>query len=264
MLLSAHNLGKTFSTSKGDVVAFSGLNFEVRAGEFICVVGSSGCGKSTLLALVAGLLPVTEGELLLAGEPIMEPGPDRGMVFQTDALYPWLSVQENAELGLNFRVNRADRAAVGRKREFAQHLLEVVGLERFRHAYPKQLSGGMRQRVALVRALINRPRILLMDEPFGALDAQTREEMQALLLSICAESNITVLFITHDVEEAVYLADRVLVMRDQPGKLVGEVAVNLPRPRDLALRLSPDFNALRGEVLRLLYNEQAEGVGMAV
>ena len=262
-LLSAHKLGKTFSTSKGDVIAFANLNFEVEVGEFICVVGSSGCGKSTLLAMVAGLLPISEGDLLLSGEAIVAAGPDRGMVFQSDALYPWLTVQQNAELGLGFKVNRRDRETVAHKRDFAEQLLDTVGLARFKHVYPKQLSGGMRQRVALVRALINRPSILLMDEPFGALDAQTREEMQALLLGICAESKITVLFITHDVEEAVYLADRVLVMRGQPGELVGEVKVTLARPRASSIRLGPRFNALRGDVLNLLYDAKPEQVGNA-
>lgn len=261
-LLTARGVSKRFRAPMGEVVALDGVDLVVEEGEFVCLVGPSGCGKSTLLLIVAGLERPTCGEVLLDGRPIEGPGPDRGMVFQRDCLFPWLTVLENVQFGLQLRANRSGLSDGRRKAylERTERLLEAVGLGAFKTAYPKQLSGGMRQRVALVRALAIQPRVLLMDEPFGALDAQTREEMQELLLDLCRIHGTTVLFVTHDVEESVFLADRVLVMQAHPGRIVAEVAVPLPRPRRLEMRLEPEFQAIRGEVVRHLYRQPREAV----
>lgn len=258
MLLKVSEMTKVFQSQTGRITALEEVSFSVRQGEFVCLVGPSGCGKSTLLSLIAGLERPTSGEILLSGERVTGPGVERAMVFQKDCLFPWLSVADNVRFGLNLRANRNGLSAPRMQGllDRCDHLLEVVGLSRFRDAYPKELSGGMRQRVALARALVNQPKVLLMDEPFGALDAQTREEMQELLLKVCERQGTTVLFVTHDVEEAVFLADRILVMQAHPGKIVGEVPVSLPRPRSLDMTLEASFQAIRGEVLKLLYHRR--------
>jgi ABC-type nitrate/sulfonate/bicarbonate transport system ATPase subunit len=255
-ILKIDKVTKVFQAKVGEIVALEEVSFSVIEGEFVCLVGPSGCGKSTLLSIVAGLEFPTGGEILLGGQRITGPGIDRGVVFQKDCLFPWLSVSENVRFGLNLRANRHGLSSSRMQSllDRCDYLLEVVGLSRFKDAYPKELSGGMRQRAALARALANQPKVLLMDEPFGALDAQTREEMQELLLKVCERQGTTVLFVTHDVEEAVFLADRVLVMQAHPGKIVGEVPVPLPRPRNLETTLEASFHAIRGEVLRLLYH----------
>jgi ABC-type nitrate/sulfonate/bicarbonate transport system ATPase subunit len=261
-ILKIDKVTKVFQAKVGEIVALEEVSFSVIEGEFVCLVGPSGCGKSTLLSIVAGLEFPTGGEILLGGQRITGPGIDRGVVFQKDCLFPWLSVSENVRFGLNLRANRHGLSSSRMQSllDRCDYLLEVVGLSRFKDAYPKELSGGMRQRAALARALANQPKVLLMDEPFGALDAQTREEMQELLLKVCERQGTTVLFVTHDVEEAVFLADRVLVMQAHPGKIIGKVPVPLPRPRNLEMTLETSFHAIRGEVLRLLYRRTRRGL----
>ena len=257
-LLRLDAVSRTFTTKTGPVTALERCAFSLQEGEFVCVVGPSGCGKSTILSLVAGLDRPSSGKILLDGHAITAPGADRGMVFQRDNLFPWLSVFDNVTFGLNLKANRKNFSKARREAllERANSLLDVVGLAPFKDRYPKELSGGMRQRAGLVRALVTQPRMLLMDEPFGALDAQTREEMQELLLTLCARHRTTVLFITHDIEEAVLLADRVLVMQAHPGKIIADIPIPHPRPRTMELRLEPHFNELRSEVANLLHHRE--------
>ena len=259
MLLEVSRVTKRFAAKGGGVTALDDMSFDVAEGEIVCLLGTSGCGKSTLLSLIAGLDEASEGEITLDGEPITGPGTDRGMVFQRDCLFPWLTVTGNVRFGMRLKANAAvlDGTAVGR----SESLIEAVGLGKFKDAYPKQLSGGMRQRAAIARALLNQPRVLLMDEPFGALDAQTREGMQELLLGLCAKHGTTVVFVTHDVEEAVYLGDRVVVMKAHPGEVMADVAIDLPRPRNAEMKLSEGFSRYRREILGLLHTRrEAEAV----
>jgi NitT/TauT family transport system ATP-binding protein len=259
VLLEVRRVSKRFAAKGGVVTALDDLSFDVAEGEIVCLLGTSGGGKSTLLSLIAGLDEASEGEITLDGEPITGPGTDRGMVFQRDCLFPWLTVTGNVRFGMRLKANAAvlDGTAVGR----SEYLIEAVGLGKFKDAYPKQLSGGMRQRAAIARALLNQPRVLLMDEPFGALDAQTREGMQELLLGLCAKHGTTVVFVTHDVEEAVYLGDRVVVMKAHPGEVTADVAIDLPRPRNAEMKLSEGFSRYRREILRLLHTRrEAEAV----
>ena len=254
-ILQATEVSRVYGRGASAVVALEAMNLSVQPGQVVCLIGSSGCGKSTFLSLVAGLDAPSTGTLLLDGVPLFDPGADRGMVFQRDALFPWLSVRENARFGLSLReTRRTHGASTTRLQTHCDELLQQVGLWPFRDHYPAQLSGGMRQRASIVRALATRPPILLMDEPFGALDAQTREEMQLLLLKLCAEYGTTVIFVTHDVEEAVFLGDRVVVMRPRPGRVVADIAVPVPRPRDRRTKLSQEFQAIRGRVLDHLYD----------
>ncbi len=220
------------------------VSAEIAAGSFVCLLGPSGCGKSTLLNAVAGFETPFEGRVLLDGAPVEAPGPDRGMVFQAPTLFPWKSVRANVAHGP--RMLGAGRAEANR---IADRFLAMVGLTRFADARPQTLSGGMQQRVGIARALATRPKVLLMDEPFGALDAQTRAMMQENLLQIWAETRCTVLFVTHDVDEAVFLGDRILVMSAGPGRIIADIAVDLPRPRDPALSLAPRFLELKRECL---------------
>lgn len=260
-ILKASGISRVFETGSNSepLTALSAMNLSLDAGEVVCLVGSSGCGKSTFLNIVAGLDWPSSGELLLDGVALEEPGADRGMVFQRDSLFPWLSVRDNVLFGLSLRATRRSHGmALTRLYSHADELLQRVGLWDFRDSFPKQLSGGMRQRASIVRALATRPAILLMDEPFGALDAQTREEMQVLLLELCAEQRTTVLFVTHDVEEAVFLGDRVVVMQPRPGRVVADIAVPLPRPRNQRTKLRQDFQAIRGQVLDQLYESMSE------
>ncbi len=223
--LQAVDLNCVFKTGGADVKVLHDLTFEVKEGELVCLLGPSGCGKSTLLKIIAGFLAPSSGRVLVQGRAVVKPGADRGVVFQEDALFPWLTAAENIAFGLKGRLpGKALAAEVTR-------YLELVGLSPFRDYLPRQLSGGMKQRVAMARVLILKPQLLLMDEPFGALDAQTREEMQTLLLSLWAELGHTILFVTHDINEAVFLADRVLVMEKGPGRIRREMRVALPRPR---------------------------------
>jgi ABC-type nitrate/sulfonate/bicarbonate transport system ATPase subunit len=239
-----------FGGRRGRVRALDGIRLDIREREFRSLVGTSGCGKSTLLMLAAGLQTPTGGRLLFDGAPIMGPSRDRGVVFQAYSLYPWLTVQRNVEFPLqDARMSRKQRAA------HAREMLDEVGLLAFADAYPNQLSGGMRQRVALARALVVRPRLLLMDEPFGALDAQTRQLMQELLTRVWEEHPITVLFVTHDIEEAVFLSDRVALMTNRPGRVKEEFEIDLPRPRRVDVLTDPAFLGFKERLLRSLREE---------
>jgi len=248
VILEVRNLGKRFRSPQGEVDALRGINFNVHRREFICVIGPSGCGKSTLARILAGLDHHTSGEALLDGKPIDGPGQDRGMVFQGYSLFPWLTVKKNVMFGplMNGRGDAESDALLW---------LELVGLEKFADAYPHQLSGGMRQRVAIARALVNQPRILLMDEPFGALDAQTRAKMQSHLIDIWRNVDVTVLFITHDLDEAIYLADRILVLKAHPGEVQEIIEVPVPRPRSPSQFDSPEFRATKARLAELIHPE---------
>jgi ABC-type nitrate/sulfonate/bicarbonate transport system ATPase subunit len=237
----------------GQVVAVEGLNLTVRDKEFVCIVGPSGCGKSTLLRVVAGLNRPTTGAVTLDGAQVTEPGADRGMVFQTYTLFPWLTVQGNVEFGPRLGGRSPEECG-----QVARRYIDLVGLVGFEHAYPKELSGGMMQRAAIARALANDPEILLMDEPFGALDAQTRSLMQELLLKIWEQTHKTVLFVTHDIEEAILLADRVYVMTARPGRIKHEVRVALSRPRAVEVLDSEEFIRLRRDVYQSIREESVK------
>ena len=233
--------------------AVQDVSLTVDPGEFVCLLGPSGCGKSTLLGALAGHLRPSRGAITVDGRPIDGPHAERGLVFQHHTLFPWRKVVDNVAFGLKMQgVPRAER------RQRALELLALVGLEAFAGHYPAQLSGGMKQRVEIARVLINRPRVMLMDEPFGALDAQTRLMMQQLLLDLWARIRTTIVFITHDIDEALFLADRVLVMSPRPGRIIEQIAVPFPRPRDAALVTSPGFTALKRRCLRLLHPANAE------
>ncbi len=250
MILSIKNLIKTFPKDDTEMIAVSGFQLDVKEGEFICLLGPSGCGKTTVLRIIAGLQSPTSGELTLRGNPITGPGSDRGMVFQEFGLLPWRSVKKNVEFGLE--VQKMDDA---KKNEISKRFIDLVGLTGFENSHPNQLSGGMKQRVGIARALASNPEILLMDEPFGALDAQTRNLMQKELLRIWEETKKTVIFVTHSVDEAVYLSDRIVVMTGRPGKVKEIYKVSLPRPRD---RAHPDFINLRKTILDEL-EQQRQG-----
>ena len=221
-------VGYEYAGAAGPVTALREVSFDVGASEFLCLVGRSGCGKTTLLNLVAGFLPPTRGEIRIGGQIVKGQGLDRGVVFQDFAqLFPWRTAQRNVEFGLEMRgVAAVERA------ETARRFLKLVDLERFARSYPHELSGGMQQRVAIARALAYNPAVLLMDEPFAALDALTRDEMQRLLVEVWAQTRKTVLYVTHNVAEAVYLADRVIVLSPHPGTVIADVRITLPRPRD--------------------------------
>jgi NitT/TauT family transport system ATP-binding protein len=248
-ILSVQHVDKIFATGKQSTVALSDINFSVKRREFLCVVGPSGCGKSTLIRILAGLEEQGAGDVLLDGKPVLGPGKDRGMVFQGYTLFPWLTVKKNVMFGLE--INGQTR---GEAERLALQWLQLVGLEKFASAYPHELSGGMKQRVAIVRALANQPRILLMDEPFAALDAQTRCRMQAHLLEIWRKIDISIVFITHDLEEAIFLADRILVLSAHPGAVQEIIEVPVPRPRLPAHLMAPEFLATRARLEELIYS----------
>lgn len=247
MILTIENLVKSFPKKEGAMVAIQDFNLEVKEGEFVCILGPSGCGKTTLLRIIAGLETLTSGTILLQDKPITGPGSDRGMVFQDFALFPWRNVRKNVEFGLEIKkVPPTQRSAISNR------FIELVGLKGFENYHPNQLSGGMKQRVGIARALANDPALLLMDEPFGALDAQTRNLMQKELLRIWQETKKTVIFITHSVDEACYLADRIVVMTSRPGTIKEIFDVTMPRPRD---RASVEFAQLRKKILEELERE---------
>ena len=249
-LLEVLGLTKTFRRGTRTVEAIAGFSLMVENGEFVSIVGPSGCGKSTFLHILGGFEPADSGTMLLNGVPIAGPGPDRGMLFQEFALFPWRSVMGNVGWALEVQgVPKAERLVRAGK------FLELVGLSGFADAYPAELSGGMKQRVALARVLAFEPRILLMDEPFGALDAQTRELMQEELNGIWQQTRNTVLFVTHDIEEAIYLSDRVIVFTARPGRLKDEVRVDLPRPRSIDVKKSGEYLAYRNRVWDSLRSE---------
>ena len=245
--LALEHVRKTFRTSRGQVDALDDVSLSVAEGEFVCLVGPSGCGKSTVLALIAGLETPDEGRVLADGVPVTGPGRDRMVMFQESALFPWLDVTGNVLFGLKLKPNLTREA----RREVARYYLHMVGLEAFAHSNVHELSGGMKQRVALARSLAPNPRVLLMDEPFAALDAMTREQLYADVQKIWSERKKTILFVTHNVREAVTLGDRVVLMSPHPGRVQQEFPVDLPRPRDpsgvpVAQRASAITEALRG------------------
>ena len=245
----AEGVDKTFRSPDGqEVVALRGIHLAVTPGEFVCLLGPSGCGKSTLLNAIAGFSLPTAGTLLANGRPVTEPGPDRAMVFQEYALFPWMTVAKNIAFGLEIKGD--PKGTIDRK---VAELLKLLSLAEFAHRFPKDLSGGMRQRVAIARVLALDAPILLMDEPFGALDALTRRNLQDEVLRIWTEFRKTILFVTHGIEESIYLADRVVVMTYRPGTVKTIVPITLPRPRDTA---SPEFNALKRQLTGLVMEEQ--------
>lgn len=248
-----NNLKKIYNGRQGEVVALNGVNLNIRENEFICVVGPSGCGKTTLLNILAGLEEETSGDLKLDGKPITGTGGDRGVVFQQYALFPWLTVEKNIAFGLNLK-----KLSEQEIKEKVDHYLKVVGLEDFKDAYPKELSGGMKQRVAIARAYAVNPKLLLMDEPFGALDAQTRAQLQTELLETWEKEKKTCFFITHDVDEAVILAQRVIIMSARPGRIKEIVDVDIPYPRTQETKLDPKFIEIKNRIWKEVYQEYLE------
>ena len=242
-------VSKIFSTGDREVVALNDINLTIQHGEFICLLGPSGCGKSTLLNAVAGFSLPSTGSILVDGKPVKQPGPDRGMVFQEYALFPWMTVEENVSFGLE--IKKLPKAQI---REKVGSLLEMLSLQDFRDRYPKDLSGGMRQRVAIARVLALDSPIMLMDEPFGALDSLTRRNLQDELLRIWTEFKKTIIFVTHSIEESIYLADRIVVMTYRPGTIKKDVHVTIPRSRDPS---SAEFNNLKKELSLLVMEEQS-------
>lgn len=253
VILEVKNLQKEFDTPQGRITALNDINFKTHKREFVCVIGPSGCGKSTLIRILAGLETKTSGHVLLDGKDVTSPGPDRGMVFQGYTLFPWLTVKRNVMFGLE--VSGRGRTIA---EEEARQWIELVGLSKFENSYPHQLSGGMKQRVAIARALANQPRILLMDEPFGALDAQTRAKMQSYLMEIWKNIDVTILFITHDLDEAIYLADRILVLKAHPGEVQELIEVPVPQPRSPDQLLSPEFLATKKRLEELIHPPEEE------
>jgi NitT/TauT family transport system ATP-binding protein len=252
VVLDVKGVERRFQSEDGPVMALDGISFRAHRRELLCVVGPSGCGKSTLGRILAGLDEPTGGEVRLDGEPVHGPCRDRGMVFQTYTLFPWRTVLSNVMFGLEM----SGKSRSGAEQE-AMPWVEMVGLGPFANSYPYQLSGGMKQRVAIARALANRPRILIMDEPFGALDAQTRAQMQSYLLQLWRQVDVTIVFVTHDLDEAVYLADRVIVMGANPGRVLEVVEVPVPRPRTPDQMESPLFIATRRHLSALIHRDRS-------
>jgi NitT/TauT family transport system ATP-binding protein len=253
VLLQLRALRKTFLSNGAEQVVFDGVSLDVHRREFLTVIGPSGCGKSTLIRIVAGLDDASGGEVLLDGRPVDSPGPDRGVVFQGYTLFPWLTVKRNVMFGLEMRGQGSALAE-----EQARSWLDMVGLAKFENSYPHELSGGMKQRVAIARALANEPRVLIMDEPFGALDAQTRSRMQGHLLQIWKKVDVTILFITHDLDEAIHLSDRILVLGVNPGGIREVIENPVPRPRTHDQSHSAEFLALRSRLDALIHAPAAE------
>ncbi|HWA27153.1 MAG TPA: ABC transporter ATP-binding protein [Lacunisphaera sp.] len=248
VVLEIDRLGRQFASPQGTATALRDISLRIHRREFVCVIGPSGCGKSTLIRIIAGLDAPTTGRMLVDGKETSGPCPERGMVFQAYTLFPWLTVRRNIMFGLD--MEGMDRELAERE---AGQWIDLVGLGKFAESYPHQLSGGMKQRVAIARALAPNPRVLLMDEPFGALDAQTRATMQAHLLEIWRNVDVTILFITHDLDEAVFLADRIVVLKANPGEIQEIIEVPVPRPRHLAQVSSPEFLATRRRIEELIH-----------
>jgi len=253
-MLTVESLDKNYVSHGSETRALIDINLRIEAGEFICLLGPSGCGKSTLLKIIAGLIPATAGRITIDGKSVSGPGAERAVVFQDYALFPWMTVRDNVEFGLEAR-----KVPVAERRETSARLLKVVGLTDFAERYPHQLSGGMKQRVSIARALAVDPSILLMDEPFGALDAQTRQLLQDELLRIWREYRKTVVFVTHSIEEAIYLSDRIVVMTARPGRVKQIVTISEPRPRDMA---SVEMNQRQREVRAVLGEEIARAAAL--
>ena len=253
---------KIYKGHDKETIALNGVNLDIMENEFICVVGPSGCGKTTLLNIIAGLETPTAGNVTMNGETIIGPGNDRGVIFQQYALFPWLTVRQNIEFGFaylkkeeNVKLRKYTKAE---RRELSDKYMKMVDLQDFADAYPKELSGGMKQRVAIARGYAVAPEVLLMDEPFGALDAQTRAQLQEDLLKTWEQEKKTCFFITHDVEEAVLLATRVIVMSARPGRVKEIIPINLPYPRNQATKLLPEFNECKNEIWAKVYKEYIE------
>ena len=248
-----HGVKKIYQGASGDVVALNGVDLEIRDNEFICVVGPSGCGKSTLLNILAGLDKQTEGEVLVDNRPVNGPSGERGVVFQQYALFPWLTVRKNVMFALEMRGVKGKEA-----QEEAMTYLKMVDLEKFADHYPKELSGGMKQRVAIARAYAAKPEVLLMDEPFGALDAQTRTQLQTELIATWEKEKKTCFFITHDVDEAILLAQRVVIMSARPGRIKEIVPIDIPHPRNQETKMTPRFMELKNHIWGQVYQEYLE------
>lgn len=257
--ISIASVTKRFETGDSVVTALEDVSLAVQDREIVTLVGASGCGKSTLLNLIAGFETPTVGQVLVDGQPIKGPGPDRGVVFQQTALFPWLSVEDNVAFGLSLRANqgKADR------RQVVERMLQRTGLSPFRERHPAELSGGMRQRAAIASVLAINPSTLLMDEPFGSLDSLTRSIMQDFLLEIWEEQRKTVVLVTHDIDEAIYLADRTVVMTAQPGRICEVIEINLPRPRRYEMRSGAPFIALRDHVTEIVRAEAIKGTALS-
>ncbi|TDC86481.1 ABC transporter ATP-binding protein [Actinomadura sp. 7K507] len=247
-------LTKEFPSDAGTIVALDGVDLTIAPGEFVSVLGPSGCGKSTMMTIMAGLDAPTGGEVTIGDRPVTGPLLEAGVMFQRDLLLDWRSCEDNVLLQFQMR-----GLATAPHRERARELLEMVGMSRFARRFPRELSGGMRQRVAICRALVHRPPLLFMDEPFGALDALTRESLNAELGGLAARAGTSVLFVTHGIDEAAFLADRVVVMSPRPGRIVGEVRIELPRPRPAEVREDPEFVAYTGRLRRMLAHERRDG-----
>ena len=254
--LKVSNLQKIFPAANKngkELTALKDINLEVKESEFVVMVGPSGCGKSTLINIIGGLEEATEGEVLIEGKPVTAPGADRGIVFQGYSLFPWLTVQKNVEFGLKMK-----KVAKAERERIAKEYIQLVGLTGFENALPKQLSGGMKQRVAIARTLANSPEILLMDEPFGALDAQTRMVMQELLAKISRETKNTILFITHDIDEAILLADRIYVMSRRPGTIREILEVQMSGERSHEMLVTPEFLQMKRKIMDMLWQESQD------
>lgn len=251
VLLETKQLTQKFKHGNSERTILNAIDLKIHKREFICVIGPSGCGKSTFSRIVAGLDGYSSGELLIEGKPIDGPSPERGMVFQGYTLFPWKTVKENVMFGPQMKgVSNASAEAQ------ARDWINIIGLEKYENQYPHQLSGGMKQRVAIARALVNEPKILLMDEPFGALDPHTRQKMQRHLIDLWQNIDITIIFVTHDMDEAILLADRIVALKANPGEIKEIIEVDLPRPRDAEVMLSPEFKALKDRVNFLVHAQE--------
>lgn len=253
VILEAQKLTQSFKHGKTERTILNQLDLKIHKREFICVIGPSGCGKSTFSRIVAGLDPYSSGELLVDGQAIEGPSPERGMVFQGYTLFPWKTVKENVMFGPLMK-GASNASAESSAREW----IDIIGLEKYQDQYPHQLSGGMKQRVAIARALVNEPKILLMDEPFGALDPHTRQKMQKHLMDLWQNIDITIIFVTHDMDEAILLADRIVALKANPGEIKEIIEVDLPRPRNSELVLTPEFKRLRERVDFLVHAQEDE------
>jgi NitT/TauT family transport system ATP-binding protein len=250
--ISVEQVGLTYSGLAGQVTALKDINLRVEPQEFLSVVGPSGCGKTTLMNIIAGFLAPTHGRIFVDDQVIRGPGPDRCVVFQQYAVFPWLTVRDNVEFGLKLQANQKSPEE---RRAIADYFIDLVGLNDFAAAYPKELSGGMKQRVAIARAYAVNPQVLLMDEPFGALDAQTRQFMQESLLDIWQKEKKTVIFITHGVEEAIFLSSRIAIMTSRPGRIRDIVSVEIPYPRQAEVKIDPAFIRLRAQIEKIVREE---------
>lgn len=259
VILQANHLTQAFKHGQTSRTVLNDLNLQIHKREFICIIGPSGCGKSTLSRIIAGLDSCSSGELLMEGKPIAGPSPERGMVFQGYTLFPWKTVKENIMFGPQMK-----GLNTGTAETHAREWINIVGLEKYENQYPHQLSGGMKQRVAIARSLVNEPKILLMDEPFGALDPFTRQKMQKHLLDLWHNIDITVIFVTHDMDEAILLADRIIALKANPGEIKDIIEVNLPRPRHADLMQTQEFKQLRRYVDHLVHAQDEQMVDIAL